>query len=36
MKYDGMVDDTPFEYLQFERIGYFKRVNDGYNHLVSR
>jgi long-subunit fatty acid transport protein len=35
IEYNGMVDETQFEYLQFERIGYFKRVADGYNHLVS-
>ena len=34
--YNGIVNDTDSEYLQFERIGYFKKINhDTYHHLCS-
>ncbi|VVU95611.1 tRNA synthetases class I (E and Q), catalytic domain [seawater metagenome] len=34
--YDSYVDDTNNEYLQFERLGYYKKINNNtYHHLCS-
>ncbi len=36
LKKIGYVDDTESDYLQFERIGYFKKINsDTYHHLCN-
>jgi glutaminyl-tRNA synthetase len=29
----GIVDDTGFDYYQFERVGFFKKTSNGFNHL---
>ena len=35
-KFIGYVDESNMDYLQFERIGYFKKVNNNlYHHLTS-